>query len=105
HARILGQEHSDFQTACGTVATMRTVTATHASRGFSELLDAVERGETVQVTRAGHVVAELRPASASTGQRLREALEGLPPLDADLESDIAAATSLLTDDGDPWAAA
>ncbi|MBD7919831.1 MULTISPECIES: type II toxin-antitoxin system Phd/YefM family antitoxin [Cellulomonas] len=81
---------------------MRTVTATHASRGFSDLLDAVERGETVQVTRAGHVVAELRPATPSTGRRLREALAGLPPLDDDLESDIDAATSLLTDDGGPW---
>ena len=84
---------------------MRTVTATHASRGFSDLLDAVERGESVQVTRAGHVVAELRPASPSTGRRLREALEGFPPLDDDLESDIAGATTLLTDDGGPWAGA
>ena len=84
---------------------MRTVTATHASRGFSDLLDAVERGETVQVTRAGHVVAELRPASPSTGRRLRDALEGLPALDEDLESDIASATALLTDDGGPWASA
>lgn len=83
---------------------MRTVTATHASRGFSDLLDAVERGETVQVTRAGHVVAELRPASPSTGRRLREALEGIPALDDDLEKDIASATTLLIDDGGPWAA-
>jgi len=81
---------------------MRTVTATHASRGFSDLLDAVERGETVQVTRAGHVVAELRPATPSTGRRLRDALASIPPLDDDLESDIAAATALLTDDGGPW---
>jgi len=81
---------------------MRTVTATHASRGFSDLLDAVERGETVQVTRAGHVVAELRPATPSTGRRLRDALASIPPLDDDLEADIAAATALLTDDGGPW---
>ncbi len=77
---------------------MRTVTATHASRGLSGLLDAVERGETVRVTRAGHVVAELRPASPSTGRRLRQALEGLAPLDEDLELDIASATAPLTDD-------
>ena len=84
---------------------MRTVTAMHASRRFSDLLVAVERGETVQVTRAGHVVAEIRPASPSTGRRLREALEDLPPVDDDLESDIASAVSLLVDDpGGPWAA-
>lgn len=84
---------------------MRTVTATHASRGFSDLLDAVEHGETVQVTRAGHVIAELRPASPSTGRRLRAALEGVPALDDDLEADIASATDLLTDEAGPWAGA
>src|SRR5215210_7554085 len=84
---------------------MRTVTAMHASRRFSDLLVAVERGETVQVTRAGHVVAEIRPASPSTGRRLREALEDLPPVDDDLESDIASAVSLLAGEtGGPWVA-
>ena len=84
---------------------MRTVTATHASRGFSDLLDAVERGETVHVTRAGHVVAEIRPASPTTGRALRAALAGAPRLDDELASDIAAATSLLTaDESDPWPA-
>lgn len=84
---------------------MRTVTATHASRGFSDLLDAVERGETVHVTRAGHVVAEIRPASPTTGRALRAALAGAPRLDDELVSDIAAATSLLTaDESDPWPA-
>jgi antitoxin (DNA-binding transcriptional repressor) of toxin-antitoxin stability system len=35
---------------------MRTMTATEASRNFAELLDAIERGETVTITRgrAGH---------------------------------------------------
>ncbi|WP_309133935.1 type II toxin-antitoxin system prevent-host-death family antitoxin [Cellulomonas sp.] len=82
---------------------MRTVTATHASRGFSDLLDAVEHGETIAITRAGHVVAEIRPATATTGRALREALAGVPRLDDDIERDIAAATALLTDErDDPW---
>ncbi|QCB94485.1 type II toxin-antitoxin system Phd/YefM family antitoxin [Cellulomonas shaoxiangyii] len=82
---------------------MRTVTATHASRGFSDLLDAVEHGETIAITRAGHVVAEIRPAAATTGRALREALAGVSRLDEDLESDIAAATALLTtEQDDPW---
>ncbi len=82
---------------------MRTVTATHASRGFSDLLDSVERGETLRITRAGHVIAELRPVAETTGRSLREALAALPGLDDDFERDVAAATSLLTaDEGDPW---
>jgi prevent-host-death family protein len=84
---------------------MRTVTATHASRGFSDLLDAVEHGQTISITRAGRVVAQIGPASPSTGRRLREALAALPPLDDDVEADIASATALLTDDPDPWRSA
>jgi prevent-host-death family protein len=81
------------------------MTATQASRGFADLLDAVARGETVSITRAGHVVAEIRPASPSTGRRLHEALTGRHPLDTALEADIAAATALLTtDESDPWPA-
>ncbi|MDT5040962.1 MAG: hypothetical protein QOE51_1947, partial [Actinoplanes sp.] len=30
---------------------MKTMTATEASRNFSDLLDLVERGETVRITR------------------------------------------------------
>jgi prevent-host-death family protein len=74
---------------------MRTVTATHASRRFSDLLQAVEHGETIQVTRAGQVVAEIRPASPTAGRALRVALANGPGLDDTLASDIAAATSLL----------
>ncbi len=84
---------------------MRTMTATHASRGFSELLDRVEHGETVRITRAGHVVAELRPVTLTTGRNLREALSEVPHLDETFDTDIAAATALLTtDESDPWPA-
>ena len=38
------------------------MTATEASRNFSDLLDAIERGETVTITRGHHAVAEVRPA-------------------------------------------
>ena len=81
------------------------MTATHASRGFSELLDRVERGETIRITRAGHVIAELRPAAPTTGRALRDALARAPRLDDGFEADVAAATSLLTmDESDPWRA-
>lgn len=82
---------------------MRTVTATHASRGFSDLLDAVEQGETIQVTRGGHVIAEIRPAAPATGRALRAALASAPRLDDAFAADIAAAMSLLTaHESDAW---
>ncbi len=46
---------------------MRMITATEASRNFSDLLDAIERGETVTITRGHHAVAEMRPARRRTG--------------------------------------
>lgn len=82
---------------------MRTVTATEASRGFSDLLDAVEHGETVSITRGRRTIAVIGPAPPRTGRDLRAALAGAPRLDDDLERDIAAATALLTEAPDPWA--
>src|SRR2546430_1192525 len=41
---------------------MKTMTATEASRHFSDLLDAVERGETITIVRGSHPVAEIGPA-------------------------------------------
>ncbi len=43
------------------------MTATEASRNFSDLLDAIERGETVMITRGHHAVAEIMPARRRTG--------------------------------------
>ena len=84
---------------------MRTLSATDASRGFSELLDRVERGETIRITRAGHVVAELRPVAHRTGLALRQALADAPGLDDGFEADVAAATALLNaDQSDMWRA-
>lgn len=82
---------------------MRTVTATHASRHLPGVLDEVAHGETVTITRSGRAVAEIRPSTrVSTAGALRQALATLPPLDPDLEADIASATGLLTQDAGPW---
>lgn len=81
------------------------MTATEASRAFSDLLDAVEQGETVSITRGRRAIAVIGPAPARTGRDLRAALAGLPPLDDEFERDVAAATSLLTEGQDPWAGA
>jgi prevent-host-death family protein len=80
------------------------MTATEASRRFSDLLDAIEHGETVIITRGGHAIAEIGPARRRTGADLRAALNGLPPPDDRFAEDIADAVALLTNEGrDPWA--
>jgi antitoxin (DNA-binding transcriptional repressor) of toxin-antitoxin stability system len=80
------------------------MTATEASRNFSDLLDAIERGETVTITRGHDVVAEMRPARRRTGADLRTALETIPPPDARFSEDIASALTLISNEGsDPWA--
>ncbi len=85
---------------------MRTVTATEASRGFSDLLDAIEAGETITITRGNRTIAEIRPARRRTGADLRAVLVGTTPPDDTFEADIAEAVGhLAVDEGDPWAAA
>ncbi|MFC7280236.1 type II toxin-antitoxin system Phd/YefM family antitoxin [Paractinoplanes rhizophilus] len=80
------------------------MTATEASRNFSDLLDAIERGETVTITRGNHPVAEIGPARRRTGADLRTALAGIPTPDDRFADDIAAAVALLeSEQGDPWA--
>jgi len=83
---------------------MRTMTATEASRNFSELLDAIERGETVMITRGHRPVAEITPARHRTGADLRVALKQIPPPDDRFAADIASALAKVSNEGnDPWA--
>ncbi|GAA1419339.1 type II toxin-antitoxin system prevent-host-death family antitoxin [Agrococcus citreus] len=83
---------------------MRTISATEASRRFSELLDAIEAGDTVTVTRGNRRIAEIRPVRRRTGRDLRAALGDIPPPDDRFVADIAGAIEDLTDEGtDPWA--
>jgi prevent-host-death family protein len=85
---------------------MRIMTATEASRHFSDLLDAVERGETVTIVRGNHPVAEIGPAHRRTGADLRAALSDITPPDDTFARDIAAALDLVTSEvPDPWAGA
>jgi prevent-host-death family protein len=82
------------------------MTATEASRKFSDLLDAIERGETVTITRGNHAVAEIGPARRRTGADLRAALAEIPAPDDRFADDVADALALLTAEGsDPWAGA
>ena len=79
------------------------MTATEASRHFSDLLDAVERGETITIIRGSHAVAEIGPAHRRTGADLRAALADVPPPDEEFGRSIAEAVALLNSEvHDPW---
>lgn len=59
---------------------MKQLSATEASRRFSEVLDEVERGgESYVVVRHGRVVATIGPAHGGTGKALKEALRANRP--------------------------
>lgn len=82
---------------------MKTITATEASRRFSDLLDAIEAGESVTITRGNQAVAEMRPAVQRRGRDLRVATAGMTPPDEEFVADIAGAIATLTsEDRDPW---
>lgn len=62
---------------------MKQLSATEASRRFSEVLDEVERGgESYVVVRHGRAVATIGPASGGTGKALKAALRDHQPDDA-----------------------
>lgn len=80
------------------------MTATEASRHFSDLLDAAERGETIMIVRGSRPVAEIGPAHRRTGADLRSALADIPPPDEEFGRHIAEAIALLRSEvSDPWA--
>jgi prevent-host-death family protein len=65
------------------VNSMRQVTVAEAKAQLSSLLDAVERGEPVLITRRGRAIAELVPRRAVRDllpslQALRDEAAGLP---------------------------
>jgi prevent-host-death family protein len=82
---------------------MRTISATEASRRFSDLLDAIEAGESVTVTRGNRAIAEIRPARRRTGRHLRAALDGIPAPDERFAADVRAAIAAIEQEvPDPW---
>lgn len=54
---------------------MREMTASEAARNFSAVLDAIEKGETILVTRGGRRIAAMSPAPPETGAALNEVLD------------------------------
>jgi antitoxin (DNA-binding transcriptional repressor) of toxin-antitoxin stability system len=68
---------------------VRTMTAAEVSRNFAAVLEAVERGETVTVTRGDRAVAEMRPAGP----------ERFPPPEGRFGEDTTTALGLISGEG------
>lgn len=56
---------------------MREIQSTEATAQLSAILDAVERGETVAITRHGRRIARLVPEPAHRQERAAKAVEAL----------------------------
>ena len=59
---------------------MREIRASDAKTHLPRLLDDIERGETIAVTRHGRLVAHLTPASAGDRARAARALAAISAL-------------------------
>ena len=84
---------------------MITVTATQAARNFASLLDAVEHGETVVVTRDGVPVGRLAPERRTSADRLKDALREHPADDGfadDLDAAHGSLRSTFSDEVRGW---
>lgn len=81
---------------------MKQLSATEASRRFSEVLDDVERGgESYVVVRHGRAVATIGPAIGGTGRALKKALHIHRPDDAWAE-DLRELRESMDPVTDPW---
>ena len=81
---------------------MKQLSATDASRRFSELLDDVERsGESYVVVRHGRAVATIGPATGGTGKTLKEALRANPP-DGGWANEVRELREEMGPVTDPW---
>jgi prevent-host-death family protein len=59
---------------------MQTYQASEAKTHFLRILDDVERGESVLITRHGKPVARIQPETAIDRERVRQATEGMRAL-------------------------
>lgn len=81
---------------------MKQLSATDASRRFSEVLDDVERGgESYVVVRHGRAVATIGPASGGTGKALKEVLRANPP-DGAWAGELRELRESMDPVTDPW---
>lgn len=58
---------------------VKRLSATEASRNFAEVLNGVERGESLLVVRRGRAVAKISPVQVESGKDLKNALRSHRP--------------------------
>lgn len=80
---------------------MRTVTATEASRSFAALLDEVEQGQTVVVTRGGRRIAMIGPAARGNGRDVLDLLQA-SNVDEGFAADVLAARDSVDVETHSW---
>ena len=80
---------------------MRTVTATEASRSFAALLDEVEQGQTVIVTRGGRRIAKIGPTTGGNGAEVLAVLQ-VPNVDDGFAADVTAARESVDSESLAW---
>lgn len=80
---------------------MRTVTATEASRSFAALLDEVEQGNTVIVTRGGRRIAMIGPSTNGNGADVL-ALFRQTQVDDGFAADVIAARESVEEEPRAW---
>lgn len=81
---------------------MKVMTASDVSRNFASVLDRVDRGETIVVTRGGRRLATISAAPAANGAALADFLVShRATLDETFADDVVGARDLLTT-RDPW---
>jgi prevent-host-death family protein len=82
---------------------MHTLTATEASRSFAALLDEVEKGETVVITRGGRRIATIGPVSTSNGTGFLTLLAA-NTVDDEFAADVRAARDAVVLPDPAWPA-
>ena len=80
------------------------MTATEASRTFSEVLNRVASGEEVEVTRSGAPVAVIGPPKGRlvAAEHFRELMASAPRPDSDFAADVRALRTTVGPPAEPW---
>jgi prevent-host-death family protein len=83
------------------------MTATEVSRSFSDVLNRVNAGEEIEVTRNGATIAVIsppRPLRLLPPERIREIFASLPPSDDEFLNDLEEIRRSVgpPPTGDPW---
>jgi antitoxin (DNA-binding transcriptional repressor) of toxin-antitoxin stability system len=80
------------------------MTATEVSRNFAAVLDAVEHGETIVVTRGNRRIARFDPEPEANGKAFKEFMSAWQgKLDDDWEADIRSGLEYLDEEiRNPW---